>query len=236
MKCAIVDERISAECERSLLIRGFKVIKLPAAKNLGQAVKSHPDMIMFRHKNRIITSGEYCEECPYIFSDLREYAEDLNFTFTADEFGSDYPSDAIFNALTVGDKLFCKSDTVSSAVLEYARGAGLTLVHVNQGYPACTVLAFGNAAITADRGMASALRASGVRVTEISCGNISLPPYEYGFIGGASGVFSDTVYFLGSIDTHPDGEKIKAAIAAEGFGFVSLSEEKLCDLGRIIFV
>ena len=236
MKCAIVDERISEKCKRALLIRGFYIIKLPAAKNLGEAVKSHPDMIMFRHGNRIITSAEYCEDYSYIFSDLREYSEGTSFTFTADEMEKEYPKDAVFNALVIGERLFAKCDTVSPAVLEYARSSGLETVHVNQGYPACTTLAFGGSAITADRGMARTLKESGIRVTEISNGGISLPPYEYGFIGGASGVFGNTVYFLGNIDTHPDSELIKYAIRYEGYDYISLSDEPLADLGRIIFL
>ena len=232
----LVDERISKKCERALLIRGARIIKLPPAKKLPAPMASHPDMLLFLHKNRIITSAEYCEEYSYIFSDIREFSASAEFTFTNDLFCDKYPSDAIFNALTVANRIFLKKDTVSEAVVSYAASCGMDIIHTKQGYPACTVLSFGNSAITADFGMARVLSEHGVKVTLIENGDILLPPYEYGFIGGAGGVYNNEVYFLGDISLHRDAEKICDAIRAEGFSPISLSDEPLTDLGRILFI
>ena len=236
MKCAIVDERISRDCERALLIDGFTLIKTPPSKRLSAPVSSHPDMLMFYHRGNIISSADYCEDAPYVFSDIRELTENVRFTFTSDVFERDYPRDAIFNALIARDRIFIKADTASEAICDYARSAGLKIVPIKQGYPACTVLAFGNSAITADAGMAAAMKIVGITVTLISNGDISLPPYEYGFIGGASGVFKNTVYFLGNPLLHRDSGKITAAITDAGFDICALSDEPLTDLGRIIFI
>ncbi len=214
---------------------GFRVIKMPRSEKLGAPVASHPDMLLFYDNKNLITSSEYCDLFPYIFSDIREYSNTA-FTFTADTYESTYPKDAIFNALRVGDYIFLKEDTVSEAIKEYAKDKALNIVPVKQGYPACTVLSFGNNAITSDEGMAIALKKVGINVTLISNGSISLPPYQYGFIGGASGVFSDTVYFIGDPMLHRDGEKIANAITHAGYKFKALSDEPLADLGRIIFI
>ena len=236
MKCAIVDERISPACERSLLIDGFTVIKAPPSRKLSTPVSSHPDMLMFYHGGDIISSAEYCEGASFVFSDIREYCDSVSFTFTSDVFSEKYPYDAIFNALVIKDKIFIKTDTVSQAILEYAGKENLKIVPVKQGYPACTTLAFGSSAITSDRGMKEALTSEGIEVTLIENGAISLPPYEYGFIGGCAGVYKNTVYFLGNIELHPDSEKIKTAIENAGYTVRSLSSEPLADLGRIIFI
>ena len=132
--------------------------------------------------------------------------------------------------------IFCKSDTVSKAIIRLAERQRLEICHVKQGYPACTTLAFGNNAITADAGMADALSRKGVKVTLINNGDISLPPYEYGFIGGASAVYENKVYFLGDLSTHRDGVKIRSAIESAGYKVISLSDEPLSDLGGIIFL
>lgn len=232
----LVDERISEKCERSLLLRGARVIKLPPAEKLPVPMASHPDMLLFLHNNRIITSAEYCERFSYIFSDIRELSSAVEFTFTSDSFSDKYPNDAIFNALVIENRIFLKKDSVSESVLSYAKANGLDVISTRQGYPACTTLAFGGAAITADEGMAKKLSSSGIRVTLIENGDISLPPYEYGFIGGAAGVFGNGVYFLGDVSTHRDGKKICDAIRAEGFIPISLSDEPLADLGRILFI
>ena len=236
MKIALTDERISERCERGLMLRGFRVLKMPRAVGLPRATESHPDMVMFSHEKRIITSADYCDTADFVFWELSSYISGISFTVTADTHAPLYPKDAIFNALVIGDKMFAKTDTVSRAVTEYARAKSLKLVRVNQGYPACTVLPLGDsAAITADRGMAAAMRAEGISVTLIEDGGVILPPYDYGFIGGAAGVFGNTVYFLGDIDTHPSADAIKRAIHAAGMSCESLSDEPLLDLGRIVF-
>ena len=70
----------------------------------------------------------------------------------------------------------------------------------------------------------------------IENGGIQLPPYEYGFIGGASGVYKDKVYFLGNLDLHPSKNIIKSVCQLANITSVSLSDGELADIGRIIFL
>ena len=237
MRTVIADCRISYACERALALRGFNVIKLPPHKRLGEDIASHPDMLLLKHGNTVITSADYCDMAPHVFSDLREYASELKISFTSDEQRAEYPHDALFNALIMGDKIFCRRESISPSVLALADECGMEVIGVRQGYPACTVLALSDSiAITADRGMARALTENGITVTLIENGDIELPPHEYGFIGGAAGVFEGRVYFLGSLDAHRDKEKIIDACRAAKVTPVSLSDEKLRDLGRLIFI
>ena len=234
MKLLIVDSRINDKCETALLKEGYTLLKLPPDNSLGEAVCSHPDTVLFYHNGELITTADYCDLAPYIFSDVREFCPNVGVVFTSDIRTPKYPDDCIFNALVIGEKIFCKSDSISSAVLDLANRLGYKICHTNQGYPACSVLAFGNNAITADRGLAKTLAIEGVNVTLISTGSISLPPHQYGFIGGASGVVGNKVYFFGDIMTHPDGQLICDRIREAGFTPVSLSDRQLCDFGGII--
>lgn len=234
MKYLIVDNRITPACELSLLKEGFSLLKLPADPTLGQAVASHPDTVLFYDEGEIITTADYCDAAAYIFTDIREAIPDVRITFTSDVRTDRYPEDCIMNVLKIGNHLYCKTDTVSRAILELAKARGYEIIHTNQGYPACSVLAFGKSAITADPGLADCMATNGVRVTLIRNKGISLPPYEYGFIGGASGVVGRKIYFFGDISTHPDCDKILRAIEKEGFIPHSLSSEGLTDLGGII--
>lgn len=237
MAVAIVDSRISERCERALMLRGFTVIKTPPSKKLGRAVCSHPDILMFKYGNEIITSADYCDEAAYVFSDIREMCPGVKISFTDECFAKEYPKDAIFNALVSGGKIYCRSASVSPAVTELAKRCGLDVVDVRQGYPACTVLSLGNGvSVTADNGMARALRENGEQVFVIENGDITLPPHEYGFIGGAAGVFGGVAYFLGDLDSHRSANVIKDACKAAKVAPVSLSDEALADLGRIIFI
>jgi hypothetical protein len=237
MAIAIVDCRISEKCERALMLRGFTVIKVPPSSRLGAAVASHPDMLMFKCGDQIITSADYCDEAAYVFGDIREYCPSVRISFTDDVFEPEYPKDAIFNALECKGRLYCRTASISSAVKKCAEERGLKLTDVKQGYPACTVLHLsGEVCVTADEGMARALRECGVSVYVIENGDVTLPPYEYGFIGGAAGVYQGVVYFLGDLDTHRSKDVIKEACKAAKVTPVSLSCEPLADLGRIIFI
>lgn len=236
MKTVIVDERISAKCERSLTLCGFRVMRLPADSHLGGAVASHPDTVLFYADSEIITTAEYCDDAAYFFSDLREMHPHIKITFTSEERSPIYPRDCIMNALTVGKNVFCKSDTVSEKIKEFAGKRDLRLIHTRQGYPACTVLSLGKLAITADSGMAATLSENGIEATLIREGHILLDFHEYGFIGGASGVFDDKVYFFGDISSHPDSELICEVIRRAGYTPISLSDEPLRDLGGMIFL
>ena len=231
MRIILVDERVSETIERSLYKLGVRPVRLPNDPCLGEAVRSHPDTLIFHHDKILITTADYCDAAAYVFSDIREMTEDVKISFTSDVRGCKYPLDCRMNALVIGNRIFCNDKYVSEAIIEYANKNGLKVIHTNQGYPACTTLAFGNNAITADRGMAKTLQNEGVNVLLITAGQIALPPHEYGFIGGASVVIGRKVCFYGDIKRHPDGEAIISFIGESGFEAMSLSDEPLVDFG-----
>lgn len=237
MRWVLVDERISDSTERSLMREGFYAIRLPAAATLPEAICSHPDTLIFRLGDEFLTTCDYGEQASCIFSDIREYSENSILHFSSEEFGSRFPKDAIFNAFCIADFIFANKKNISPKVLKIAEKHGLTLVNVNQSYPNCSILKIDEqSAVTSDRGLYKALCENGIDTLLIREGHISLPPYEYGFIGGASGVFDDKVMFFGNIDLHTDGEKIKKFALKKGKRCISLSDEPLRDFGGMIFI
>ena len=237
MRLAITDIRVSDEIKRSLERQGFTVCSLPPCAKLGEAVRSHPDTLICRISKELILSADYCESWAYGLSDIREYFPSFKIHFGADALGPKYPEDTRYNALIIGKYIFCKVDSISEKVLEIADANGLVTVPVKQGYCGCTVLPLGdNAAITADEGMALAMEKVGIKVYRISQGGIRLYPHEYGFIGGASAVYRDNVYFFGDFKTHPSWEVIDSALKEQGYKAIGLAEGELFDFGGIIFL
>lgn len=238
IKIAIVDSRIPAEAERKLTLLGYRVLTLPPFSRLSEAVSSHPDMLISKIGNEYISYADYCEEASYVFSDLSlmSVGTGARFTFTADDVSPSYPGDVGLNALKMGDKLFCRKDSASKTLLRAAEDIGLEIVDVKQGYPACTVLKLNDeAVITADAGIAKILTKHGIRVTLIGQGDVSLPPYEYGFIGGAAEAHDGKLFFFGDPKLHKDSERIISAAKNEGLQIIPLSSLALRDLGGIIF-
>ena len=237
MTLALIDERMSLAARTALEKCGFHTLPVPASPRLPEATRSHPDMLLFRLGNEIFTEERYLIENESFFKELLSLVPWLKIITISESLSAQYPFDCVLNLLAMGDRLYLKIDSVSHTILSAAERVGLRMLAVKQGYPACTVLALGNShAITADRGMARALAADGVEVLEIRNEGILLPPYDYGFIGGAAGVYGNKVYFIGDCATHPDGKSIHAFIEAAGYTVVSLDCGKLRDLGRIIFI
>lgn len=236
MKFVLVSSGITPKMERALRLQGFEPILLPPLPTLPKAIASHPDTLLFRLGNTIITSAAYCEASSYIFSDIREYNSNIIIKVTSDEPGNTFPEDCIFNALCCGEYLLGREKSLSPAVIDLARESGLKLINVKQGYPACSAISVRGNIITADDGLLSAASDAGISAHKIEVGHISLPPYEYGFIGGASGLYENRLYFFGDYKLHPSAGIIEKALGELGVMPVSLSDEPLSDFGGMIFL
>ena len=161
----------------------------------------------------------------------------LSLSVSNEKWSQDYPNDVLFNACIVGNKLICNKKTVSNNILSAASEHGYEIINVNQGYTKCSICPVSdNAIITADKCIASACKKNGIDVLLISEGHISLLPYNFGFIGGTSGVYRDSVYFCGALTSHPDGDKITDFCIKHGKKAVSLSKGDLEDVGSIFFI
>ena len=236
MKIALVDERIDDVCAEGLCSFGFTPVRLKPHRQLSSAVRSHTDLIISRLGDEYFMTEEYKDAYPSLVGKIEKMLSKKALHFTPDTLCDIYPKDCALNFFALDGAIVCNPKTLSPTVLKRAKEKGLRIISVKQGYPACSALRLnGRAVITADCGIARALEAEGFRAYLIEAGGISLPPHEYGFIGGAAGVFGDTVYFLGDVSRHASFERIKYAIKSEGMNYISLSEGELCDLGGILF-
>ena len=211
---------------------GYEVITLPRHDTLPSAISHHPDSLVFLGEDRIIVDKDYYSANEALFLSIIERLPTLRIVTSPDKLGDKYPSDTRLNAIRLGNKLFCHLESISSAITEYAMERGLELVDTKQGYPACSTLKIAeDAVICADRGLTATYKRHGISVYEIDEGDILLPPYKYGFIGGASVVLGDRVCFFGDISTHPSRVIIENALRAHSLVPHCIMEGPLRDLG-----
>lgn len=225
---AYVNARMSPEMIEKLESMGFDVRKLPPSKNLVPPTDAHPDML-------VLPVGETAFVCKNMTSvPLVGFDETVEIP---EPLGEKYPHDVPLNIAVVGDTVIANTKTASRFVLDSLEKMGKKIRHINQGYAHCSTCIVGdNAIITADEGIARVAREEGIDTLLISKGNIELPPYDTGFVGGASGITDDKAVFLGSLSRHPDGEKIRSFCHAHGKNTVDLSDSPLIDLGGIMFI
>ncbi len=233
---ALIDCRADTSVLSALNKRGFESVRMPAADYLHSAVASHTDMLIFIGFGRLFCHIRYYDKNKALIDRLAE-SGDLALTLSDEPTDKDYPRDVLFNACIVGKKLICNKKTVSKHILDAAEANNYVIVNVSQGYTKCSVCVVSdNAIITSDRSIAKACAAAGIDVLTVSEGNVSLPPYDYGFIGGTSGAHGDKVFFCGSLDTHPDAAKITEFCKSNGKDIISLSDNILFDVGTLFFV
>lgn len=233
---AVTDQKLSAASLSSLRREGFEAVLLPPADYLQETVSSHTDMLFFIGFGRLFCHRLYYERNAALVDRIC-LAANARFTLSDEPTGKSYPLDVLFNACTVGSRLICNRKTVSKLILDAALKNEYQIIHVPQGYTKCSIAVVSeNAIITADRAIAMACTSVGIDVLQICEGSVSLPPYEYGFIGGASGLCGDKVYFCGSLESHPDCERIKAFCIKYEKTAVSLSAGELQDVGGLFFL
>ncbi len=233
---ALIDCRADAPLLSALEECGFEPILMPPADYLQSGVASHTDMLIFIGFGRLFCHARYFESHKELINRISALSNP-ELVLSSEPTGMDYPNDVLFNACIVGQKLICNKKTVSKYILDTAEANNYEIINVPQGYTKCSVcIVSDNAIITADKSIAKACKAADIDVLTVSEGHISLPPYDHGFIGGASGLCGNTVYFCGSLDHHPDAEEIREFCCSHGKNVISLSEHQLLDVGTLFFI
>lgn len=211
----------------SLTSLGFAPILLTQHASLPTPVSSHADMLVLAVGETAFVSENYVTE------DLRGFEHTVRVKASL---GERYPLDVPLNIAVIGNTVIANTKHASRDILDILASMGKNIIHVSQGYAHCsTCTVSDNAIISADTGIINAAHGAGLDTLKISSGYISLPPYDYGFIGGACGTTDDAVYFCGSLTYHPDGEQIRAFCMSHGKRVVELTDSPLCDVGGIIF-
>ena len=213
----------------------FDVLEVKPDLLLQKPVQCHADMIVTIVGNCAVIPERYAIENGDFVKHLEERCGIRVIPSSCDR-GAEYPRDVAFNVLTCGSFAFSLKKHTSHDVADMLNESGYTHVNVRQGYAACSSLACDSFIITADPAVEKGAVSVGLDVMRICEGHIRLEGYSTGFIGGASGVCGNTVYFLGNIFHHPDGKKIREYIYTHGYDIVCLSDGELCDLGGIKFV
>lgn len=219
------------------ILEGLRQLKItpmvfPVSLALPKPVCDHADML-FHHlgDNSLLVAGELPQQT---CSDLRSFG--TNVLKAKRAMGDAYPEDCLLNGLRLGRRLFCNRKAIDEAIIDACEKSCVQVIHVNQGYTRCSsAIVNEHALITSDNGLARAAALEGIDVLKIEPGNISLPGYLYGFIGGACGlVDKNSLAFAGELKTHPEKNRILGFIRNHGVQVLELCKGELRDIGGIL--
>ena len=229
IKTVLVGNNITNKCENSLTQMEYRVIKLPEYSILQKPVASHSDMLLFYDGSKIILHEGYYYENKPLFDSL-----DIEIVLSDEPLEAEYPKDILFNAvLTPNGQLFSKTDYTSKIIKDLSKKH----INVKQGYTACSTCKVGPLDyITTDEGLYRAYSENSINSLLVSKSGINLPGYDCGFIGGATVCLPEGVCFFGNALLHPDYEKITEFAEKAGKKIISLSDEKIMDIGGAVVI
>ncbi|SFE74875.1 DUF6873 family GME fold protein [Peptostreptococcus sp. D1] len=228
----IVDYRMDEKIKQALFECGISKM-IPSFRNdkVYDAINGHVDISLYYDGNIFISAPEAFDYYNSFFLELGIKKSLLMGRKTLSE---KYPNNIFYNVCSVSNVHIGNFNFTDESISDRINNVNydLKVINVKQGYANCSILAIDERSfITADNGIYKKLIEEELDVLKISSGGISLFDMDYGFIGGASAVYKDDVFFFGDLDKHPECARIKEFITERGKKIISLGKEKLVDYG-----
>jgi len=191
--------------------------------DLQKPVCAHPDMTILPVGDAFICSPQSYDYYKRFLGNKAKCG--------AKKLSNHYPYDIAYNVLIFKNYAIGKEEYIDDVVKAEIIKKGIKIINVNQGYAKCSSCVTKNGIITTDTTIYNALIENGVNALLISPGNIKLPGYNFGFIGGASGEIDGVLNFFGDVSKHPDFSKIQNFCECNFF-----TEFPLTDVGTILYL
>lgn len=231
MKIAIISPDASAAIRRNLEKLDLEPMEIPRCPSVERPLSGHPDIQIFIHEKNVFCHHEI--EMSFL-KRIEKYAQVI---ICESRLSEPYPLNIPFNIACTGSIAFHRRSHTDSRIAEYLALRDIPLVNVSQGFAKCaTLIVNDNHIITADRSIHRMAEANNITSLLIESGDIELPGYQYGFIGGATGTLKDAILFTGKIGRHRDYRRICEGIEQSGKRIIYLSEEDAVDLGTIFVI
>ena len=228
----IVDFRMPEQMRVEIRRCGVEVLPSAKLSAVAQPLCGHPDV-------QICFPAPGCAVCaPEVFCYYETLLQPYGVRVVCGSAKPDrnYPADIAYTVARAGRHAICLPKQTDPVLLGELQRRGAQILAVRQGYAKCNICVVReDAVVTSDAGIAKAARNAGIDVLQILPGQIALPGYDYGFIGGASGLLPDgRVFFCGDITRHSDFLNIDAFCGAHGVDYVFVPETPLIDFGSVL--
>jgi hypothetical protein len=201
----------------------YEIIPSFECEKIQKPVSCHPDMTLMQIEDIFVCS-------PDSYSYYKGYLGSRVICGNT-ELSSHYPRDIAYNVLVYKNYAFAKADCTDTVVKEELNKRNIKLLNVSQGYAKCSAAVCDSGVITADESIYKECIKNDVPVLKVTPGHVKLTGYDYGFIGGASGIVDGNFLFFGDVSKHPDFEKIKSFSKCEYF-----DDFPLTDIGTIFSI
>ncbi len=228
---AIVDKAYYKVLSPKLIKYDIKAYPSYESKILKGAVKTHPDMSLFKYNEEtLIASHESYEYYKDIFKDT-----EVNLINAGEDSLDKYPYDVKFNALRVGDYLICKKDVCAKNIIK--RFDEEKIINSSQGYVKCSVIDIGSEYFASDdKYLYEIIKSLGQKCILLDKGFVKIKDYDYGFIGGASGYARDKIFLTGKIINEANRIRLEEFSREINKELIYLTEYDIFDIGTLMIM
>lgn len=206
-----------------------KIVRTKSNKNLMKGLDTHTDILVHPlPSGDLVVDRENLEYYKKIFPDK-------NILPSHSILSKEYPKDIPLNAFSFKNYFIHNLKFTDKVLLDYYKNFGYQMINIKQGYGKCSCLVTNDFIITSDGGIYGSLR-DFIPIYKINHGEIRLQNFNYGFIGGASGVLGKKIFFTGDFSHHSSHEEILKIIKKYDYEIEILSDETIEDFGSIYFI
>ena len=223
----LADDRIPEKAKDTLEKHGH-IIYLITHSISYPAISGHPDIFFCTINNHLIVA-------PNLSEDIKNRLKKFEVSYSAGKkpVGEKYPETAWYNSVVTANYVIGNTSFMDQHIKDLA--GTKEIIHVNQGYTRCNLIPLKNDRfITSDKGIEKVLLKYGLEVLFVDPEGVLLPGFKNGFIGGTCGVWQNKIFFIGSLQHFPKGQKVRDFI--RDMEIVELYDGPLFDGGSLIFI
>ena len=221
----ITDKRLPANAKSKLSTYG-NIYELETSDVVYDAISGHPDIFIFQNNNNLIIAPQ----TPFTLVQLLQ-KNGITFSYGNKQLGSKHPLTTAYN-VSYGDGVFIGNNThCDNSIIDLAKNN--KWVQSKQSYARCNTLIINNSSIISSD---LNLKKSFPDGLFINPHEIKLPGFEYGFIGGCLGIYEKSIFIIGSLQHHQQGEQIRTYCINLGYNIIELYNGPLIDGGGIVFI
>ncbi len=193
------------------------------------SISSHPDIFIYQDNGNIMLAPN----TPY---DLKSFLKSNNIQFeTGNKLIGESLEDSVpYNCVST-DKYFIHKKGFSDEKIIKANKEK-DFINIPQAYTRCSLISIDNEHyISSDKGIIKASEKKDLNCFYFSPEEITIVDHKNGFFGGTCGLINKKIFFIGNIDLHKDGKKLRKYLDSLKIEIICLSDAHLYDGGGIFF-
>ena len=207
----------------------IKVVPVIINEFLDHPISKHADILAnYVGKSTFLVDKNQIELCSFIENNNGK-------SVVIENIKSPYPNDCMLNFADIGDYIICNKSILPEEIVNMLPNK--QIIDVKQGYSKCSVcICKRNTIITDDKSVYNAVsQYDNINSLLIEKGTVRINKYDYGFIGGCSGLVNkNLLLFNGDLSTHSDFDKIKNFLYDNDINYIDIKGKPLTDIGSII--